>query len=268
MDATVFFADVLGFSAMAMRNPADAERALEDVALLFSDQDEIAKYLQLGSPWQARYGLSDSIFLVAVDTVAGARWAAQFFFHLAYLNSSVPDQRVLMRGALAFGTVIQRGPIFPETGTGNVVGEAVVKAAMLEKSGAKGPRLLVDEVVASSVRGSAIAWLLDDSEGPAELLWLLPPELSEFDVTHLRPVCAAAADALRSAPEQVAVHYVAYVDLVLRSLLRLKQFDRHAAEALLQSMDTTAIAHRLEALLASKMPIEQRALGRLRALTS
>lgn len=266
MSATVFFADVLGFSVMATRSPGDAERALDDVALLFSHHDEITKYLQSGSPWQARYGLSDSIFLIAADPVAAAAAAAQFFFRLAYLNSSVPEQRVLMRGALAAGEVRELGPIFAETATGNVVGAAVVKAAVLEKSGAKGPRLLVDEIVADAVRKSKYAWLLDDREATTELLWLLPPDPSDFDLTHVRAVCVAASDAFLSAPAEVAEHYVAYVDLVLRSLLRLKEKDGGAASVLARAMDRDAIAARLDALAAKKIPVERRVHDRLKDL--
>lgn len=122
MISIVFFADVLGFGAMSRDDVASAERALDDVALLFSDHDEITRLLQIGSPWTARYGMSDSIFLLASDAAPAAAEAARFFFRLAYLNSTVPDQRVMMRAALAKGEVRRRGPIFPETATGNVVG--------------------------------------------------------------------------------------------------------------------------------------------------
>lgn len=268
MATTVFFADVLGFSSMAMADVSRAEQALDDVALLFSDQEEISRFLQRGSPWRARYGLSDSIFLIADDPVAAAGAAAQFFFHLAFLNSSVPDQAVLMRGALAMGEVKELRPIFAESGKGNVVGEAVVRVAMLEKSGAKGPRLLIDESVATAVRGSGASWLVADDDGSAELLWLLPPDSSDVDLSLLRPVCAAAAHAFLNAPAEVAAHFVAYMDLVLRSLLRLAERDRPSALALVTGMDARAIARRLQTLLSDRMPPEQRALERLARLTA
>ena len=72
MVSTVFFADVLGFSALSVTDAGSAERALDDVALLFSDQHEITRLLQIGDPWTARYGLSDSIFLIADNAGAAA----------------------------------------------------------------------------------------------------------------------------------------------------------------------------------------------------
>jgi hypothetical protein len=266
MTNVVFFADVLGFSALSVSDAGSAERALDDVALLFSDQDEITRFLQQGNPWTARYGLSDSIFLVADDDAAAAAAASRFFFQLAYLNASVPA-RVLMRGALVRGDVRKRGPIFAESATGNVVGEAVVKAAMLEKSGAKGPRLLLDDAVAAKLSGSSVQWLLDDAEGPKELLWLLPPDPEDLDVSHLRPVVEAAADAFLNAAEAVAEHYVAYIDLVLRSLARLRTVDRNMAAALIRPFKGGAVAHRLDQLVSRRQPLEQRALWRLNDLT-
>jgi hypothetical protein len=266
MSNVVFFGDVLGFGTLSMTDASSAERALDDVGLLFSDQDEITKLLQVGSPWTARYGLSDSIFLIAEDDVAAAEAAAQFFFRLAYLNASVLE-RVLMRGALARGEVRKRGPIFAESASGNVVGEAVVRATMLEKSGAKGPRLLVDDAVASKLAGSSVEWLLDDTEGPKELLWILPPDPSDADISHLRPVVEAAADAFLNAPENAAEHYVAYIDLVLRALARLRTVDPNMAAALVGSFDALAVARRLDHLVARREPLERRTLRRLDDLT-
>lgn len=266
MSNVVFFADVLGFAALSVSDAGSAERALDDVALLFSDQNEITRLLQVGNPWTARYGLSDSIFLIADDDAAAAAAAARFFFRLAYMNAWVRE-RVLMRGALARGDVRKRGPIFAESATGNVVGEGVVKAAMLEKSGAKGPRLLVDGSVASRLSGSPVGWLLDDAEGPTELLWILPPIPEDVDVSHLRPVIASAADAFLSAPETVAEHYVAYIDLVLRALARLRTVDSNMAGALIRSFDSNAVAARLDHLVSRREPLEQRTLRRLRDLT-
>lgn len=248
MDVVVFFADVLGFSAMATEDTARAERALDDVALLFSSHDEIAAYLQRDSPWTSRYGLSDSILLIAKDSVAAASAAAQFFFQLAYLNTAVPDQRVLMRGAVVRGDVVERGPIFTESGKANVVGEAVVRATLLEKSGVKGPRLLVDENVAGVLRGSKHAWLLDDAEGVREWLWPLPPDPSDIEISHLRPVCSSSAEAFLTAPARVADHYVAYVDLILRSLQRLRSHDAGAAKTLVGAMQPDDVLRRLIAL--------------------
>lgn len=262
MLSTVFFADVLGFSAVSLNDAAIAEQALDDVALLFSNQEEITRLLQIGDPWTARYGLSDSIFLIAEDAVAAAEAAARFFFRLAYLNASV-SSRVLMRGALVRGEVRQRVPIFAESAKGNVVGEAVVKATMLEKSGAKGPRLLLDDAVAAELAGKPGAWLLDETEGPKELLWILPPDPRRIDLALLRPVVGAAADAFLNAPEHIAEHYVAYIDLVLRSLLRLRTVDRGMAAALTTAFDADAVGRRLDHLLVRRSPLELRTLRRL-----
>lgn len=172
-----------------------------------------------------------------------------------------------MRGALVHGEVRQRGPIFVESAKGNVVGEAVVKATMLEKSGAKGPRLLVDNDVAAKLEGTPAAWLLDETEGPKELLWILPPDPRAVDLSHLRPVVGAAADAFLNASEHVAEHYVAYIDLVLRSLLKLRTIDDDMAATLTRSFDADAVAKRLDHLLARRSPLELRTLRRLGHLT-
>ena len=229
-EVTVFFADVLGFATKSRDDIAAAERALDDIELLFSQHDEIAKYLQIGSPWTKRIGFSDSILLLADDTAAACASAAEFFFSLAYLNASAKRQAVLMRGAISSGEVRIRDPLFAESATFNVVGAAVAEAAALEKSGAKGPRLLLGPAVADKLRRTELgAWLLDETDGTPELLWLLPPTPSRFDVAMLRPVCVAASRLFLSASGSAIAHYAAYVELLARVLERLRT--SHSAEA-------------------------------------
>ena len=91
--------------------------ALADLAHLLSSDDDLIAFLQ--SPvWVERYGLSDSIFLVADDPVAGSAAAAQFFFDLAYVKHQ-SDRLVLLRGGLAQGEALKVGPLFPESGSAN-----------------------------------------------------------------------------------------------------------------------------------------------------
>ena len=173
MKATIFYTDILGFSAAAARPGARrAVSHLSDVAHILSTEDSLAKYLQR-EVWSARYGLSDSIFLVARDPVGACRAAAEFFFNLAFYNAT-QDVPVLMRGSITFGEVRKTAPLFPETGKGNLVGEAVVRAVQLERSGPKGPRLLVSREVAEIIRKEAsLKQLLYAEAETRELLWLL-----------------------------------------------------------------------------------------------
>ena len=69
MTKTVFFADVLGFGSLSTPPGASgAADALSDLAHLLSSEGRFVQLLQ--SPvWTERYGLSDSIFLVAEDPV-------------------------------------------------------------------------------------------------------------------------------------------------------------------------------------------------------
>ena len=67
MKTAVFYADILGFSIAATEPGAGrALGQLSDVAHILSTEDSLAKYLQR-QVWNARYGLSDSIFLLARD---------------------------------------------------------------------------------------------------------------------------------------------------------------------------------------------------------
>jgi len=174
--SVVFFADVLGFSALSrVANAAGAIDALTDLATIFSTQNSVARYLQAAA-WRRRYGLSDSIFLVADDPIAACAAAAEILFNLAFYNSQAEDT-VMLRGAIAMGEVREIGPLFPETAIANLVGEAVARAVKLEGCGAKGPRLLVSDEVVGALPAEFASWMLDRTgEGPAELFWPLPPD--------------------------------------------------------------------------------------------
>src|SRR5260370_27683312 len=178
MTTAVFYADILGCSIAATEPGAGRARGqLSDVVHILSTEDSLAKYLQR-QVWNARYGLSDSIFLLARDAADACVAGAEFFFNLAYYNAT-EELPVLMRGSITFGEVRKTRPIFPETAKGNVVGEAVVRAVQLERSGPKGPRLLVSAEEAQALqKNSPKKHLLDPHQETNELLLLLPEALA------------------------------------------------------------------------------------------
>jgi hypothetical protein len=245
--STVFFADVLGFSEMASAPGAQpAVDALADLARLFS-RDPLARYLAPSAGWSGRYGLSDSMFLVAEDPAAACAAAAEFCFNLAFYNSGLPSA-VLVRGAIASGEVHVAPPLFPETGRANLVGDAVVRAVLLEKSGARGPRLLVSEEVAEAVRGAQVGWLLEPLGAAEELLWPLPPDPAAADGDMIAAVAQAAVGLFErhTGAPRVAAHYVGYIDLVTRALLRLKARNATAAETALRDSGLERVREKLE----------------------
>ncbi len=254
MPSALFFVDILGFSHSASLPGAEpACDALSDIARLLSS--DLARYVQTGTPWKGRYGLSDSIFLVADAVEPAAKAIAEFFFNLAFYNSRT-DGLVLMRGGLVLGEVHVVAPLFRETASANLVGEAVVQAVLLERSGPKGPRVLLSEAVADALNDTQTSWIVDrTSVGPAELLWLLPPDLSSVDGQMIGDVARAAVGFLtRNASDpQVLPHAVAYLDLVSRSLIRLKQHHPQAAKTVLQRVDLDSV-HPLLRSIADQEP--------------
>jgi hypothetical protein len=267
MIRSLFYADVLGFGALA-RTPGagGAADALSQIAYLFS-QDELVRFLG-GAPWTARYGLSDSLFLVADDPVAAGATAAELFFHLAYVSHVAPAP-VLLRGAVAIGEVREVGPIFPETATANLIGEAVVRAAGLEKEGPKGPRLLLADEAAAAWRASVQPedWLLDQNAGQAELLWLLPPDPATANGLLVGEVCRMI---FRLAGEHGAnprfgYHYLGFLDLAARSLQRLLEHRPEQGETALRTSGFQAARPGLEQVLTRTSP-EAALLARLRDL--
>ena len=250
MKTAVFYADILGFS-IAATEPG-ARRALgqlSDVAHLLSTQDSLAKYLQRPT-WNARYGLSDSIFLLAHDATEACAAAAEFFFNLAYYNAT-EKLPVMMRGSITFGEVRKTRPIFPETGRGNLVGEAVVRAVQLERSGPKGPRLLVSPEVAKALKKNpSRKHLLDTRAKTSELLWLLPEGLALAEGQLIGDVAQAACrQALNARPTTDALpHLAAYVDLAIRSIQRLKQHNPEAARIAIRKASIDVLRDRLTRL--------------------
>jgi hypothetical protein len=269
MKATVFFADILGFSTLArLPRAIPALEALSDVARLLSKDHALAQYLQC-PVWHQRYSLSDSIFMVGSEPVAAAAAAAEFFFNLAYYDAT-QNIPVLMRGALTIGEVRRTRPVFPETAKANLVGEAVVRAVRLENIGVKGPRLMVSKEVADCLKSSSTKWLLDrTSEGPYELLWLLPPEAAVTNGLMIADVARAAIRlALSAASDRDggAAHYVSYLDLVVRSLLRLKSRFPEVADMVVEKALIRKLAPRLRRAFARHPAIAQDAARRLAGL--
>ncbi len=267
--SVVFFADVLGFSALSrVGNAAGAIDALTDIATILSTQGSVARYLQ-AAVWRRRYGLSDSIFLVADDPAPACAAAAEIFFNLAFYDSQAEDS-VLLRGAITMGEVREIGPLFGETATANLVGEAVVRAVQLERCGAKGPRLLVSDEVAAALPADLAAWLLDrTAKEPAELLWPLAPDPKAAEPDMIADVCRAATRLLLKQWQdpEAAPHLVAYVDLLVRAMERLRGRDAKAAEMTLTAADFHRVRPVLQSLLAARPIPEMLLLERLDALT-
>lgn len=249
MSVTVFYADVLGFSNLsALPSAAAAAEALSDIAHILSTDHALAQYLQRPL-WRQRYALSDSMFLVGRDPVAASAAAAEFFFNLAYYNAS-QDRPVLMRGAITFGQVRRTKPIFPESGKANLIGEAVVRAVQLEGSGVKGPRLLVSSEVVKLLKKSRLKWLVDKRPGcPDEVLWLLPPEGTAADGLMIADVAAVAVRLALAAESEAVDQYAAYVDLVVRSLLRLRERFPEAANVCVEGARIGKLEPRLKHVL-------------------
>lgn len=224
------------------------------------------KLLQ-SSVWTERYGLSDSIFLVAEDSVQACAAAAEFFFDLAYVNHEA-EEPVLLRGAITIGESLRVKPIFPESAKANLVGEAVVRAVRLEGSGPKGPRLLLAEETAKIWEESSQPknWLLSRNEtGQAELLWPLPPDPESVNGLQIGEVCETA---LRLAEKHGAdpsfgYHYLGYLDLVTRSLERLLALQPKEAATAISISELAQAVPRFEILLAASVPA---LLERLRTL--
>jgi hypothetical protein len=249
--AIVFFADVLGFSALSrVANATGAIDALTDLATILSTQNSVARYLQAAA-WRRRYGLSDSIFLVADDPTAACAAAAEIFFNLAFYNSQAEDT-VLLRGAITMGDAREIGPLFPETASASLVGEAVVQAVQLEKSGVKGPRLLVADGVVGALSAEFTSWMLDrTTEGPVELFWPLTPDPKTSEPLMIADVCQAATRLLlrQWQDADAAPHLVAYVDLLARALERLGQRDAKGTETILAMVDFRVVRPILQSLL-------------------
>ena len=223
----VFYADLLGFANLTTAGPGPAVDALSDLAAIFSHASDLASFLQAPT-WTRRYGLSDSIFLVSDDPGQACAAAAEIFCNLAFYGGANGNSP-LLRGAIAHGEIEEIGPLFPETASYNLVGEAVVRAVRLEQSGAKGPRLLLAPEVRDALQAGAPSgpsWLLDSDGSIDELLWMLPPEPRDLEPLTIADVARAAANVLQrasagSSAASAVAHALAYVDLTARALHRL-----------------------------------------------
>ncbi len=187
---------------------------------------------------------------------------------MAFYNSHA-DDAVLLRGAITLGDAREIGPLFPETASANLVGEAVVRAVQLEKSGVKGPRLLLSDEVAGALPAEFASWMLDrTAEGPAELLWPLTPDPTASEPLMVGDVCQAATRLLLREWQdaEAAPHLVAYLDLVVRALERLRQRDANGAETILAMVDFCAVQPILRSLLTSRRIPEFLLLERIDAL--
>ena len=250
----VFFADVLGFGSLAVRPGAEgAVDALSEVATVLSSENEIARLIR-SDVWSERYGLSDSIFLVAEELGAACAAAAEIFFNLAYINlgSAKP---VLLRGAISMGEVRKTDPLFPESASANLVGGAVVEAVALESSGVKGPRLLVSQSVAEALESDRETsfWPLDRTEnGLGEILWLLPaspsPDQAKANGTMIGELIAAVSELFlrHGLDPRIGPHYAAYLRMALRSLRRLEDYSREQAR---RALEAAALEDRQQRLI-------------------
>jgi hypothetical protein len=262
----VFFADILGFGEASLEPTAVGARdSLSLFADLLSMTDTVSRILNWEG-WVERYGLSDSLFLVAEDAGAGAAAAAELFFNLAYV-SHAGEMPVLLRGGVAWGEVLTVGPLIKESGAANLVGAAVVHAVRLERSAAKGPRLFVDEATAQEIgrADSGRGWLLDGRSRKHELLWLLPPSPDDTSGSLIGEMCGWALDLIERFGEDAEVreHYLGYLDLVIRSLCRLEEYRPGDAAEAIGLCGLRERRPRLEQLL---MAPEQQLIQRIKGL--
>lgn len=230
--ATIFYADILGFSRLSQVDVGQAAEALEDLTTLFSTEDELARYVQRDAPWSRRFALSDSMLLIADETESAVLAAGAMFFSATYLNASVPEKIFMMRGSIVRGDWHELNGLFPETAARNAVGPGVAEAVMLEKSGAKGPRLIVSAPVRDSIESSGIRRLLSSDGGHDELLWPLAQRGGDPDLSMLRPLFDGAWERTRVGWDDAAIHYAGFAGLLLRSIERLRSWDAAAASAL------------------------------------
>lgn len=239
--------------------------ALSDLATILSDRDEISNLLQQGAPWKERLGLSDSIFLIADDSVAAVRAAGELFYHLALLNASVPEQAVLLRGGIVRGQYEIMSPIFSESALKNLVGPGVVAAVKLEQSGMKGPRLLLDAETANDVKASDLSFALSSGQ-PSELLWPIIDTADGGDLAQLRPVFSGACQVIvPGLGGESYTHYVAYTDLIIASLERLQKHSPTVAIALAKSCGLARVEEALASLAERDLPPSWLTLRRLRS---
>jgi len=250
MDKLVFFADILGFGNLSKRQEASpALDALSDIARILSVENSVARFLNSYN-WDKRFALSDSLFLVGTDREGVCEAASEFFFNLAFYNIG-SESSVLVRGAIAEGNIQYAEPIFPETGKINIVGDAVVNAVSMEKYGPKGPRLFISRSIFDSFNEnentSCVSRIFEKvNEEFYEILWLLPPrpgpitdEMS-YMIAELCVVILGLFERHCGNPK-FGPHYVGYLDLALRSLIRLKSSDPEKTSTIVKKIELTQV---------------------------
>ncbi len=226
----VFYFDVLGFRHMAGGAADAAIDALSDLAEIL----RIPEIFNQTGEWSHRYALGDSVFLTRQDPVEALRHASELVFTLVQL-SAAGREPTLVRGALAFGEVRHVKGIFLATNEpANLVGEAVVEAvALSEPYGLKGPRIFLSDVLARDIADSdpeLAEWQLRPTETPGvwEILWILPPEPSQFvqDELAVNEVCKLGLRLLRQNGGNLfyGAHYREFAVMAGRCIERVAKF--------------------------------------------
>lgn len=230
-EAVLFF-DVLGFRHMAGGTADAAVDALSDLAEIL----RIPEIFNRTEAWNHRYALSDSVFLTRQDAAEALRHASELVFNLVQLSAG-REEPTLVRGALAFGEVRHiRGIFLATSEPANLVGEAVVEAvALTEAYGLKGPRIFLSDVLARTIANSdpeLAEWHLQPTPAPGvwEVLWILPPEPSQFvqDELAVNEVCKLALRLLRRNGGHLiyGAHYREFASLAGRCIERVAKFAR------------------------------------------
>ena len=226
-EETVFFLDLLGFRSMAEGDGRSAVEALTAVAEVFGRDSPLH---EIGE-WSHRYALSDSVFLTHPRPASAVAWAAETARML--LTASAGGEPVLIRGGMAHGAVQHLVSVFGQSQEpANLLGEAVVRAVGLESNPSeKGPRILVDERLATEVNDSHSAvgrWLLHPtaSSGVSEILWPLPEspdDLGDDTWSYLEWLtgCSLALFETRGGHARYGAHYRGFTRTVTQSLLRI-----------------------------------------------
>lgn len=226
----MFYFDVLGFRHMAGGTADAAVDALSDLAEIL----RIPQIFDRTGEWSHRYALGDSVFLTCEDPVEALRHAGELVFNLVQL-SAAGEEATLIRGALAFGEVRHvRGVFLTASEAANLVGDAVVEAVTLaEAHGLRGPRILLADVLARTIADSdpeLAAWQLRPTSAPGvwEVLWILPPDRSQFVQEELAvsEICKLALRLLRrrGGHPVYGAHYRELALLAGRSIERVATF--------------------------------------------
>lgn len=140
----------------------------------------------------------------------------------------------------------------------------------------KGPRLFMSVDLADHIRktaaGDALHHLCDRlSDGTWELLWLLPPNLS-LSPTRSRMTTDVVQAAVRlfrhyrTASASVLTQYVAYLDLIARSLERLRASHAGPVAEIFKISQLASLDGELARLDTAQLPLASAVRDRLIAL--